>query len=72
MSYLSIRVHAVNRQELRLRGQREGRVHCPGRDGNPPRPCDAAPFADEQVAAFLDMMQRENKIMLHEGTVMII
>ncbi len=33
---------------------------------------DAAPFADEQVAAFLDMMQRENKIMLHEGTVMII
>ena len=33
---------------------------------------DAAPFADEQVAAFLDMRQRENKIMLHEGTVMII
>ena len=28
--------------------------------------------ADEQGAAFLDMMQRENKIMLHEGTVMII
>jgi len=33
---------------------------------------DAAAFADADVVAFLDMLQRENKVMLHEGTVMII
>ena len=33
---------------------------------------DAAAFADAEVVAFLDMLQRENKVMLHEGTVMII
>ena len=33
---------------------------------------DASSFADADVAAFLDMLQRENKVMLHEGTVMII
>jgi hypothetical protein len=33
---------------------------------------DAVAFADAEVVAFLDMLQRENKVMLHEGTVMII
>jgi hypothetical protein len=33
---------------------------------------DASSFADAEVVAFLDMLQRENKVMLHEGTVMII
>ena len=33
---------------------------------------DAGSFADAEVVAFLDMLQRENKVMLHEGTVMII
>ena len=33
---------------------------------------DASSFADADVVAFLDMLQRENKVMLHEGTVMII
>ena len=33
---------------------------------------DAAAFGDTEVVAFLQMLQRENKVMLHEGTVMII
>lgn len=33
---------------------------------------DAKSFADTEIVAFLDMLQRENKVMLHEGTVMII
>jgi cobalamin biosynthesis protein CobT len=33
---------------------------------------DAASFASSEIVAFLDMLQRENKVMLHEGTVMII
>ena len=33
---------------------------------------DAAAFGDAEVVAFLQMLQRENKVMLHEGTVMII
>lgn len=33
---------------------------------------DASSFADAEIVAFLDMLQRENKVMLHEGTVMII
>jgi hypothetical protein len=33
---------------------------------------DAVAFADAEIVAFLDMLQRENKVMLHEGTVMII
>ena len=33
---------------------------------------DATAFGDAEVVAFLDMLQRENKVMLHEGTVMII
>ena len=33
---------------------------------------DAAAFSDTEVVAFLQMLQRENKVMLHEGTVMII
>jgi hypothetical protein len=33
---------------------------------------DAAAFNDSEIVAFLDMLQRENKVMLHEGVVMII
>ena len=33
---------------------------------------DAAAFGDTEVVASLQMLQRENKVMLHEGTVMII
>ena len=33
---------------------------------------DASSFADAEVVAVRDMLQRENKVMLHEGTVMII
>ena len=32
----------------------------------------AAEFKDEEVVAFLDMMTRENKVMLSDGTVWII
>ena len=33
---------------------------------------DAEQFTDAEVVAFLNMLERENKVMLHEGTVVII